>query len=106
MKTNKIDWELVNAIEEVEGEDCAGDFSINALEAHNKIENMCEDCPIDDNIAIFANYLQDKGYGNVEKAVKEVLEELYNCCELHTDKKINNTTIRNYAKNKYGIEIK
>lgn len=75
---NKLDWNLVNVIEEVVEDNAPStvELAIDTVETYEKIENICEDCPEDNDIAIFANYLQDKGYGNVKQAVTEFAEKL------------------------------
>lgn len=66
----KVDWDLVDLIEKVSG-DYQGDILIDVLETHIQAKTVCEDCPEDDALALFANYLQSNGYGNVKKAVEE-----------------------------------
>lgn len=50
--------------------------------------------------------LSDDEKAEVRKTTAtEIIQDLYNCCELQPDKKINNTTISNYGKNKFGVEV-
>lgn len=74
-KEKEIDWNLVKLIEEV-ADDYQGDILIKVADIQDKVNQSRSDCPLDDNIAWFANYLQDSGYGNVEKAVKRFAEEV------------------------------
>lgn len=71
----KLDRNLVELIENV-ASDHLGDILIKPLDCHIKTKTVCEDCPIDDNNALFANYLQSNGYGNVNKALEEFANDL------------------------------